>query len=56
MTTTSLSQKLQNAFAERDFSSLSWLELFQLVDLKLIRPETAERLAREVRNVTHSHN
>jgi hypothetical protein len=52
--TTALVQKLQAAFTERDYSSLSWLELFQLVDMKLIRPETAERLAHEVRAVVHS--
>ena len=39
-----LLQKLHKAYEAKDYSTLTSLELFQLVDQKMLRPETANRL------------
>lgn len=43
--------KLSNAYVLHDFSSLTLFEIFQLVQLRLIKAETALRLAKEAGHV-----
>lgn len=44
--------KLLLAYETKDYSTLTKLELFKLVDQKILRPETANRLLKECSNVS----
>lgn len=45
-------EKLLMSLESKDYSKMTSLELFKLVDQSRIRPETADRLLKEISNVS----
>ncbi len=47
--------KLQRAFEDRDYTKITLLDFFQLVEAKFLKPQTAYRLSSQMIEIGDSH-